>query len=160
MCPIASALTPPYHPLQLGRDDVPEIVALERECFAVPWSVTQYHLAFGYKTFVVHGLRARAGLAAYLAYAELAEEMEIFNLGVGAAYRRQGLAKALLGHALARCAKLGVAQGFLEVRASNQAALNLYGMFGFSVAGRRKNYYPDNNEDALVMRLDIAVPEK
>jgi ribosomal-protein-alanine N-acetyltransferase len=160
MCPIANAIKPPYRPVKLGRDDISEIVALERECFAVPWSATQYHMAFGHKTFVVYGVKADADLAAYLAYAELSEEMEIFNLGVRAAYRRRGLAKALLGHVLARCAKLGVAQGFLEVRASNQAALNLYGMFGFSVAGRRKNYYPDNSEDALVMRLDIRVPEK
>jgi len=160
MCAIASAIKPPYRPVKLNRDDVPEIVALERECFAVPWSPTQYHLAFGHKTFVVFGVKEEGALAAYLAYAELSEEMEIFNLGVRAACRRLGLAKALLAHVLARCAKLGVAQGFLEVRASNQAALNLYRMFGFSVAGRRKNYYPDNSEDALIMTLDIRVPGK
>ncbi|MBF0481932.1 MAG: ribosomal protein S18-alanine N-acetyltransferase [Desulfovibrionaceae bacterium] len=158
MRPIASALNTPYRPVKLGRDDIADIVALERECFAVPWSATQYHQAFGHKTFVVYGLRADGCLAAYLAYAELTREMEIFNLGVRAAHRRQGLAKALLGRVLARCAKLGVREGFLEVRASNLAALNLYGMYGFTVAGRRKNYYPDNSEDALVMRLDIPCP--
>jgi len=149
MCPIVSAIKPPYRPVKLGRDDIPGILALERECFAVPWSATQYHLAFGHKTFAAYGVKADGDLAAYVAYAELSLEMEIFNLGVRAAYRRLGMAKALLGHVLARCAKLGVAQGFLEVRASNQA-----------VAGRRKNYYPDNSEDALIMRLDISGPGK
>jgi len=94
MCPIVSAIKPPYRPVKLGRDDIPGILALERECFAVPWSATQYHLAFGHKTFAAYGVKADGDLAAYVAYAELSLEMEIFNLGVRAAYRRLGMAKA------------------------------------------------------------------
>ena len=76
-------------------------------------------------------------------------EHEILNLAVDPAERRKGLARALLRDALAR------AKGawFLEVRASNDAAIRLYESAGFQRAGLRPNYYENSPEDAIVMRF-------
>jgi len=76
-------------------------------------------------------------------------EREILNLAVDPAERRSGIAQMLLRHALA------VAQTtwFLEVRASNAAAIRLYESVGFKSSGRRSGYYQEPAEEAIVMRL-------
>jgi ribosomal-protein-alanine N-acetyltransferase len=74
-------------------------------------------------------------------------EFEILNLAVHPAYRRNGIAKALLAHQLARG---GV--HFLEVRESNGAARKLYEHKGFEVIGTRRDYYSNPEETAIVMR--------
>lgn len=76
-------------------------------------------------------------------------EREILNLAVDPAERRTGIGRRLLGDALAR------AKGawFLEVRASNEAAIGLYEALGFRRAGSRQNYYYEPAEDAIVMRF-------
>ena len=89
-------------------------------------------------------------VAGFLAVRELGPgEREILNLAVDPAERRKGLARGLLRDALGR------ANGawFLEVRASNAAAIQLYESAGFQRAGRRPDYYDNPAEDAIVMRF-------
>jgi ribosomal-protein-alanine N-acetyltransferase len=89
-------------------------------------------------------------LAGFLVARQVAPgEREILNLAVDPAERRSGIARALLSEALAR------AQGawFLEVRASNAAAIRLYESAGFEIAGRRSGYYREPAEEAIVMRI-------
>lgn len=76
-------------------------------------------------------------------------EREILNLAVGPAERHTGIARRLLGDTLARCK----GAWFLEVRASNSAAIRLYQSAGFQRAGRRPDYYYAPPEDAIVMRF-------
>jgi ribosomal-protein-alanine acetyltransferase len=76
-------------------------------------------------------------------------EHEILNLAVDPAERRTGIARRLLEEALARAPGMW----FLEVRASNQAAIRLYESAGFALAGRRSGYYQEPAEEAIVMRL-------
>jgi ribosomal-protein-alanine N-acetyltransferase len=76
-------------------------------------------------------------------------EREILNLAVAPAERHTGIARSLLGDALAS----NPAAWFLEVRASNAAAIQLYESAGFHRAGRRSNYYYEPAEDAIVMRF-------
>ncbi len=89
-------------------------------------------------------------VAGFLVTREVAPgEREILNLAVDPAERRTGIARGLLGDALAR------AKGawFLEVRASNAAAIRLYESAGFHRAGRRPDYYYEPADDAIVMRF-------
>lgn len=89
-------------------------------------------------------------VAGFLVTREVAPgESEILNIAVDPAERRTGIARRLLTDALAR------AKGtwFLEVRASNAAALRLYESAGFTRTGSRKNYYDEPAEDAIVMRF-------
>ena len=95
-------------------------------------------------------------LAGYLAFSLVAGEMEILNLGVHPRHRRQGLASRLM-HAMVKiCKEKKAVTGFLDVKASNHAAIDLYRKFGFIQCGIRKRYYPDTKEDALLFCLDFA----
>ena len=77
------------------------------------------------------------------------DEHEMLNLAVDPAERHTGIARSLLGDTLAR----GKGAWFLEVRASNSAAIRLYESMGFRTAGRRPDYYYAPPEDAIVMRF-------
>ncbi|NJP11822.1 MAG: ribosomal protein S18-alanine N-acetyltransferase [Leptolyngbyaceae cyanobacterium RU_5_1] len=79
------------------------------------------------------------------------EEAHITLLAVDPRYQRQGLGQALLYGLLKAAHERGLERATLEVRVSNQAAILLYEKFGFREAGRRKRYYQDTGEDALVL---------
>ena len=144
----------------LGPPDILEVMDLERMCFRTHWTREQFLLGLERGAFHILGIRLRGALAAYAAFSIIAGEMEIMNIAVHPFHRRKGLAKALLTEVLTICRQRGVAQGFLEVRTSNRPAIDLYEKFGFILRGTRKNYYPDNKEDALLYRLDFAEQEQ
>ena len=75
------------------------------------------------------------------------------NLAVNTTERKQGYARQLLAHTLMLFRERGISECYLEVREHNGDAQRLYGRFGFEVIGRRKKYYPETGEDALVMQL-------
>jgi ribosomal-protein-alanine acetyltransferase len=79
-----------------------------------------------------------------------ADEFEILNLAVSRARRRRGIASHLLDAALSWSRGAGTKRILLEVRASNQAAIGLYARYGFMACGRRKQYYQNPPEDALL----------
>lgn len=141
---------------RLGPAELPQLLALERECFGHPWTERQFLLGLANKAFQVFGLKRGEELAAYCSFHQAAGEMEILNIAVAPALRRRGLARRLFGLVLQICRNLGIEQGYLEVRRSNAAAIALYESFGFAAVGVRKGYYPDNGEDAVLMRLDLA----
>lgn len=90
----------------------------------------------------------------------IADEAHITILAIHPEYRQQGLGQALLVALLKSAYQRELKWATLEVRASNQAALSLYQRFGFQEAGRRKRYYQDNGEDALILwRSGLQHPE-
>jgi ribosomal-protein-alanine N-acetyltransferase len=82
-----------------------------------------------------------------------ADEFEILNLAVAQACRRRGVATQLVRAALDHARTAGASQTYLEVRASNEAAIGLYLRMGFSAYGRRPNYYLNPAEDAVLLAL-------
>lgn len=89
-----------------------------------------------------------------------ADELELLDLAVDPAVRRQGIARLLLRTLTEAGRAAGAAFVLLEVRQSNRAALALYESFGFSRTDVRRAYYSDNGEDAVVMRLNLAIGEQ
>ena len=85
------------------------------------------------------------------------DEAEILTLG--AAVKRQGIGKALMETAIAQLRARKVVSLYLEVAASNIAAIGLYDALGFEQTGKRPKYYPDGG-DALILRLQIKPDEK
>lgn len=81
------------------------------------------------------------------------DEAHITTLAVDGEARRQGIGKALIVELLLKAQEAGMLCATLEVRASNVAAVALYENLGFTTTARRKKYYPNNKEDALVMWL-------
>ena len=144
-------------------DDLDDVLAIERQSFQTPWSreALRYELT---QNRVARSMTVRAGtrLVGYLCLWEIGHEIHITNLAVHPSFRRRGAARALLGRILEDARAGAATLVFLEVRPTNTEALTLYESLGFRVIGRRKNYYFDTGEDALVMeaRLDAETIEQ
>ena len=95
-------------------------------------------------------------LLGFAALHRVGEEAELWNLAVVPQYQRQGVAKALFQEACRRLLQAGATRIFLEVRASNSPALGFYRAVGFRTLRRRKEYYQNPREDALVLTLDLV----
>jgi len=94
-------------------------------------------------------------LAGYIVARIGANELHINNVAVRERYRRQGIGLNLLNRILEEGRRRGVEAAFLELRAGNTAALSLYEKCGFSLTSRRKRYYSEPPEDALVMTIQL-----
>jgi ribosomal-protein-alanine N-acetyltransferase len=97
-------------------------------------------------------------LAGFICSWLVAGELQIQNLVTLPALRRRGVAARLLESVIMRSRGAGLTSVWLEVRASNAAAMTLYEGFGFSVCGKRSAYYADG-EDALIMTFDAVRSE-
>jgi ribosomal-protein-alanine N-acetyltransferase len=80
--------------------------------------------------------------------------MHILNVAVAPGWRRRGIARWLLGFALAQAARAGAGRALLEVRESNAPARALYANMGFVHLGLRRDYYTEPLENAVVLALD------
>ena len=137
---------------RLQASDVDALHMLEQQCFAVPWSrqslwedVVENPCAIYAGAFLDNQLVGYAGIWHIL------DEGHITNVAVSPRCRRQGVGRALMQTLLQWMEQRQVYNITLEVRPSNQAALALYHAFGFAEQGRRKHYYPDTGEDALIL---------
>lgn len=125
---------------------------------AAQWSREQYHSLFpenSYQNRVSLVVEQDSRICGFLIGRAVGDEWEIENLGVVPEARRRGLGSRLLNEFLARVVSEAGASIYLEVRGSNRAALGLYQKWGFSEAGRRKNYYHDPQEDALILKISF-----
>ena len=84
----------------------------------------------------------------------MVDELHVATIATHPDFRRRGLGKKILVHALLAAQEEGVIRAFLEVREKNEAAQNLYRNLGFVEDGRRKEYYKDTMEDAILMSLN------
>ena len=126
------------------------ILAIERACFSLPWTREQlaHQMTGEHNIFLC--AEDETGLLGYVGLMTVLDEGYISNVAVASEARRRGIADALLD-ALAARTKDTLAFLTLEVRASNAPAIALYKKHDFSVVGRRKNYYEQPQEDALLM---------
>lgn len=139
--------------------DIPALTALEKHAAtAAHWSLQQYEAAFSAEapSRVVLILEEEAGVQAFIAGRALGEEWEIENIAVAGPVRRRGLGARLLGEFLDLARGGGAKAVFLEVRESNLAARRLYENWAFVESGRRRRYYREPEEDAIVYRLGLA----
>jgi [ribosomal protein S18]-alanine N-acetyltransferase len=95
-------------------------------------------------------------IAGYIVARESAGELHINNVAVRDQYRRRGIGSALLGLIIDTARRLNVQVAFLEVRSGNKAAQALYEKMGFKAIARRRDYYSDPREDAVVMSLTLG----
>ena len=140
----------------MRREDLPEVLAIESLSFSEPWTEEMFLHELSAQG-VAHVLVARADersgkrIVGFLCAWIVAGELHINNIAVHPGYRRRGVASQLLEEMLRRAKVMGAKAGYLEVRASNEAANALYQRYGFRQIGRRRNYYDHPREDAIVM---------
>jgi ribosomal-protein-alanine N-acetyltransferase len=140
-------------------DDIFSIMNLERQSgTAAHWTEHQYQQAFqgGSGERFVLIAEGDCGPLGFLVAVHLAPEWELENIVVESNSLRKGLGKRLLDALLDAAEKTNSTSVFLEVRESNIAARTLYERAGFEQSGRRKSYYTNPPEDALLYRVTLS----
>ena len=136
-------------------EHMPGILALEKECFSLPWSEKSF--LFELESHDAHFTVAEEGekLCGFCILHRLCDDGEIFNVAVSPEKRRHGVGGALIDDALRAAKAMEIKRIYLEVRKSNDPAQKLYRKYGFSICGIRKNYYDDPKEDAVLMDAEV-----
>lgn len=132
--------------------DLPQVLTVERACHPHPWSKDLFLAELDNPCSTVDLLWQEGRLAGYICSWYLHRELHILNVATAPPFRRRGVARTLLNHALHRARRQGLEKAFLEVRTGNRGAIALYEAAGFRRIARRPRYYPDG-EDAWVMEL-------
>jgi ribosomal-protein-alanine N-acetyltransferase len=148
----------------MGVADLEAVLQIERVSFHTPWSRKAFEHELERNRvaglWVARGARAgeprAVGVVGYLCLWAVADEVHVTNLAVHPAWRGEGIGRLLLGTLLAYHRGQGARRAFLEVRPGNAEARRLYEGLGFQEVGRRRGYYIDTGEDALLLeaRLD------
>ncbi len=145
---------------KMRLEDIAEVTKIDQASFSLPWPENAY----------AYELRRDLNSLVYVAEIEendgqmkligvivvwlILDEAHVATLAVHPDFRHQGVAQRMLLYALIQSAKRGALKATLEVRENNLIAQHLYQRFGFKVVGRRKGYYRDNHEDALIMTVE------
>ena len=135
---------------RLTYADLPQLIAIERRAFPTPWSMAMFVLELSKPAGVCLAALRGGEMLGYLICSRYDTVWHIMNVAVDPVERRKGIATAMLTDLLRRIDS-PAARFTLEVRESNRGAIELYERFGFRAAGRRRRYYQDNGEDAVVM---------
>jgi len=135
-------------------EDVPEAHTIDKLSFTLPWPERSLRFEVSDNPAARCWVAELDGrLVGMLILWMIVDEAHIATVATHPEFRRQGIAKKLLVEALQNVYADGARSALLEVRASNEAAQRMYREFGFEEVGRRKRYYKDNNEDAVLMTL-------
>lgn len=133
---------------------VAQIAQLEKICFSDPWSeksvASELNNPLALWLTAVEGER----VTGYIGSQTVMDETDMMNVAVHPDFRRKGIAEALVNALVEALKSKGSRCLTLEVRASNVPAITLYEKLGFSEIGRRKNYYRNPREDALILRKE------
>lgn len=149
-----------YKLVPMDKSHLAQVGEIERACFSHPWSMDllEQELYNDMISLVV----AEGEDGTVLGYGEVRavlDEGTLEKIAVAPAFRRQGVAEEIL-KAYLRLGQAHLAFLTLEVRESNTPAIKLYEKLGFQTVGRRKNYYREEHEDALLMTITFAQEEK
>jgi [ribosomal protein S18]-alanine N-acetyltransferase len=135
--------------------DIPIVLAIEHESYTVPWSEATFRSLLRRRDAELIVAEAGGAVIGYAIFWTVLDQSELGNVAVTGSWRGRGIGHRLVAAVLDRAEQRGVREVFLEVRPSNTAARSLYERFGFAPVGRRRNYYQEPAEDALVLRRPI-----
>jgi ribosomal-protein-alanine N-acetyltransferase len=147
-----------FHCVPMQLADVDAVWALEKSVFPHPWSRANFvdSLANGYDAWLLRD--AQDLLVGYFMVMYAVDEAHLLDVAVARQRQGMGLGRYLLDRIVERARARGMESILLEVRPSNERALQVYQHYGFTQIGRRKGYYPAHEgqrEDAIVMRFVI-----
>ena len=143
--------------LPMNESHVAQVAALEKLCFSMPWS--ENSIASELRNDLALWLVAvdEGSVVGYVGSQTVFPETDMMNIAVLPERRREGIAEVLVDSLIVELKRIGSSSLTLEVRASNVPAISLYEKKGFHEAGRRKNYYRNPKEDALILRKEWRI---
>lgn len=136
--------------------DLDALMEIENSSFTLPWSRQSYEELWPVAGIAIWVARLDHEMAGYMLLQTVGEEMELHTFAVRPDLRRRRIGRRLLEFMIEEAQGEGVKRIFLQVRPTNSPARALYEKMGFAAVGIRRRYYRDNDEDAFVMRLDLA----
>lgn len=140
----------------MEEKDLDEIIELEHKCFTVPWSKDAFVSEISQNRFAKYIILEEEGkIIGYCGAWLVVDEAHITNVAILPEFRGRGLGEALMNAMIDICRRKHIERMTLEVRKSNTVAQSLYKKLGFQEGAIRKNYYSDNQEDAIVMWVNI-----
>ena len=151
---IEQTVTPTIRRMSMA--DVQAVLEIDRLSFPIPWSENTYKYELhenrsSYLNVVEIPFNGKNRIIGYVGFWFIVDEAHISTIAVHPNFRELGVGELLLRCALKQANELNVRLITLEVRVSNQRAINLYKKYKFEIVGSRPRYYRDNNEDALLM---------
>ena len=136
---------------KLRKRHIPEVAAIEQECFTDPWSKELLESERKYKYALCFVAILDKTVVGYCSIRRIVNEGHINNIAVSPKHQNKGIASMLLEKIICYANKKRFIGITLEVRVSNTPAIRLYKKYGFTPEGIRKNYYSTPSEDALIM---------
>ncbi|HXG24804.1 MAG TPA: ribosomal protein S18-alanine N-acetyltransferase [Chthonomonadales bacterium] len=138
----------------MRRSDIPAVSVIEHRCYTTPWQENAYYTELSNRFACYLVARLDGQIVGYGGMWVIMDEAHITTLAVDPPYRRRKIGERLLLELMEAAIARGASRATLEVREHNIAAQNLYRKYGFREAAIRKNYYTDNQENAIVMWAD------
>ena len=139
------------------HSDMDTVCQIARESFTTPWTKAIFESELSRDWARVRVLRSGKGerICGFINFWIIGDEIHLHNLAVLPDMRRRGYGRSLVLDMLEIAKNRSATTAFLEVRRSNQSAINLYKSIGFISIAIRPQYYSDNQEDAIIMRSEI-----
>lgn len=141
---------------EMDESGASQSAVLEKECFSHPWKLSEYEKARKDNKFVCLCAYSDGEFAGFLMACSVLDEGQLLDIAVAPKFRRAGIASALVGELIARMEARGVKTLMLEAREKNIPARSLYEKYGFTAVGKRKKYYKDPTDDAVLYTLVIG----
>lgn len=139
----------------MTAEDISGVCLVEEECFTQPWSYNAFLSELQNDTAVTLIAIDEKEVVGFVNARFLLGEGSINNIAVTARERRRHVGDSLMKALLSRASSTGILTLTLEVRASNKGAISFYRSYGFTEVGRRKSFYEQPLEDALLMTLTL-----
>lgn len=141
---------------EMKESDLDRVMEIERQAFNPPWSRDAFLLELTKNLLAKYIVAEIDGVVVgYGGIWLIMDEGHVTNIAVDEKYRQMGIGTKIMEGLIQLCIDRNIIAMTLEVRKSNEAAKSLYKKFGFKEYGVRKNYYQNNNEDAIIMWKDI-----
>ncbi len=132
--------------------DIEGIFAIENECFSTPWSMESIKSTIlNQDNLVLLAKNVDNTIIGYMSMECILDEGYIGNVAVSKSHRRRGIARRLIENTVSQAVKKDMKFITLEVRRSNAPAILLYGSMGFLQVGKRRDFYSNPKEDALLL---------
>ncbi|HEY9574399.1 MAG TPA: ribosomal protein S18-alanine N-acetyltransferase [Lachnospiraceae bacterium] len=147
------------HIEELQIDDLTQVMEIEGADAKEGWTKEGYFSFLIREDTLFLAIKEDGKLLGHCGVLLLAWEAEVLNVFIKKSRRREGLGRCLLEEMIKQCGKKNVRDLYLEVRASNQAAIHLYEQLGFKRLGLRSHYYSNPIEDAVLMSLECRKEE-
>lgn len=138
-------------------EHIPQIIEIENNSFSTPWSPESFRYEVENNEFADYIVLVNgAEVVGYAGIWLIIDEAHLTTIAVKESFKGNGLGEKMIIELIRRVLLKGGTRMTLEVRPSNLSAQSLYNRMGFVSYGRRKGYYTDNNEDAIIMWKELS----